>query len=59
MILQEAFGKEYLEVLEYWSPTYSHYLIDSTKQYAPFEDYIEAINKHVDFSHKYETRNGY
>ena len=59
LTLQEAFGGEYLEVLEYWSPTYSYYLSDSINQYAPFEDYIEAMNKHVDFSHKYKTRNGY
>ena len=31
MTIQAAFGDEHLEVLEFWSPTYSAYLLDTQK----------------------------
>ena len=57
--IQNAFGDEHLEVLEFWSPTYSVYFVDTQKQYATVGEFFEALETSSDYSTKYTSRNGW
>lgn len=48
-----AFGGDHIEVLEYWSPTYSPYFADTDTQYATIEEFVEALEKAQDYAYKY------
>ena len=56
--MRDAFGDDILEIMEYWSQTYSHYFLNEELQYADMGEFFEAVGKTKFYSDRYKTRNG-
>ena len=56
--IKEAFGDSVLEIMEYWSQTYSHYSVNEELKYADIDDYFEAVGRTKFYTDRYKTRNG-